>query len=101
LATTKRELAKFLFNANPWGGWEGADQQAPDEARWENIVQEEKSRSGQVACDLTEGMELALSKVVIAHRLRRETTVGNIWIAERLWVCDRNHVSLLVNRKGY
>jgi len=50
-------------------------------------------------CDIDQDLKGAPWKVAIAKRLRRETTVGNPWIAERLSMGHRNHVSLLVNRE--
>ena len=97
--TAKRELAKELVKANPLVEWDGADQRSLNEARWENIVREEMTRSGKAECDIDQDLKGAPWKVAIAKRLRRETTVGNPWIAERLSMGHRNHVSLLVNRE--
>lgn len=97
--TAKRELAIELAKANPSVEWDGADQQSLNEARWEGIVQEEMSRRGKAKGDVAQDLKGAPWKVAIAKRLRRETTAGNPWIAERLSMGHRNHVSLLVNRK--
>jgi len=97
-ASAKRELAKRVAEVNPLVGSEGANQQSLNEERWEQIVQAGMSRSGKVDSDLADEHKGAAWKVEIAKRLRRETTAGNGWIAERLAMGHRNHVSLLVNR---
>jgi REP element-mobilizing transposase RayT len=94
----KREITKDLTDQNPEVHWEGAAQISLNEARWESVVREELKRAGKSKKDIANEKKGAHWKVRIAKRLRKETTVKNPWIAQRLNMGHPNHVSLLVNR---
>lgn len=94
----KSELTRNLTNQHPDVRWEGADQSTLNAARWESIVLEELKRARKTEADIGSDKKGAEWKVRIAKRLRKETTVKNPWIAQRLSMGHPNHVSLLVNR---
>jgi putative transposase len=94
----KKELAKGLAESNPTVEWEGVDLKDLNEQRWEGIVQAEMKRLKKTEGDLASAHKGADWKIVIAKRLRKETTARNAWIAERLQMGHPNYVSNLVNR---
>ncbi len=93
----KKELARELAAKAPDTEWEGVDMQELNEARWERILSEEMKRAGKTESDIAADRKGASWKVIIAKRLRRETTVGNPWLARRLNMGHPNYVSSLVN----
>lgn len=96
-AKARKELAKDLSEDASLVDWEGADLRELNEARWEAIVSKEMEDAGKTGRDLELDRKGADWKVVIARRLRRETTAGNPWIARRLRMGSPNYVSNLIH----
>ncbi len=94
----KTELTQNLTNQHHDVQWEGADLKSLNEARWESLVVDELKRAKKTETDIANDKKGVAWKVRIAKRLRKETTVKNPWIAQRLNMGHPNHVSLLVNR---
>ena len=63
-----------------------------------SLVIEELKRARKTETDIANDKKGVAWKVRIAIRLRKETTVKNPWIAQRLNMGNPNYVSLLVNR---
>jgi REP element-mobilizing transposase RayT len=96
--TAKKGLMEELAKSSPGVDWEGVDLKELNERRWEGIVAAELARRGIRDEEIPNSPKGAAWKVEIARRLRRETTAGNPWIAERLKMGHPNYVSNLVNR---
>jgi putative transposase len=77
----------------------GEDIRQSAQQKAERIVQEELGKLGWGAPDLMGHPKGDARKVKIAERLRRETTMTLVWIAERLCMGAPGHVSCLLYRK--
>jgi len=67
-----------------------------DVARAERIVREELKRRKWTDADLKERAKGDAGKVKLARRLRAETVMTVVWIAERLHLGSRNYANLLL-----
>jgi len=90
-------LAQVSELAGPEHRGEDIRQSAVQKA--ERIVQEELEKLRWGASDLAGRPKGDARKVRIAERLRRETTMTLVWIAERLHMGVPGHVSCLLYRK--
>ena len=77
----------------------GADRRETGEEKAGRIVQEELRRRGWKEEDLPGRRKGDKVKVVLAHRLRRETTMTLKWIARRLHMGSWTYVSNLLHEK--
>ncbi|MGJ8649474.1 MAG: transposase [Opitutaceae bacterium] len=93
----KKALAKDIAKGTPMIDWEGVDLKELNENNWEQIVKTEMKRLKKKESDIENSKKGADWKVAIAKRLRKETTVKNPWIAQRLQMGHPNYVSNLVN----
>ena len=77
----------------------GAERQETDEQKAERIVNEGLRRLGWSDDDLSGRAKGHPAKVLIARRLRQETTMSLKWIATRLRMGTWTYVSSLLNAK--
>lgn len=77
----------------------GEDIRQSAEAKAERIIREELEALGWNGDDLRRHRKSHASKVRIAARLRRETTMTLDWIADQLCMGSAGHVSHLFYRK--
>jgi hypothetical protein len=83
------------------GEWHyGEELQESAEARAEKIIGGELKRKGWTEEDLRERRKGDVFKVRLAQRLRVETTVTLKWIAERLRMGTRGHLTHLLYWRG-
>jgi len=94
----KQELAEELNERNPNVDWEGNGLKELNQIEWERIVRDEMKQMKLSESNVAADAKGAVWKVRIAKRLRKETTAGNPWIAERLLMGHPNYVSNLVNK---
>lgn len=94
----KKALAQKLVKENSEVSWEGVDLKAINEERWELIVVEEMNRLGIAERQVKADSKGSDWKVEIARKLRKETTVSNPWISDRLNMGHPNYVSNLFNK---
>jgi putative transposase len=78
----------------------GAERQETGLQKAERIVKEELERMGWPEVDLRGRAKGHPGKVVIARRLRQETTMSLKWIAERLQMGTWTYVSNLLNERA-
>ena len=74
----------------------GQERHETAEAKAEQIVREELKRWGWTAKTLEEKLKGDVKKVRLAQRLRRETTMTLEWIADRLRMGTKTHLSHLL-----
>jgi len=78
----------------------GSERRESGEQKAQRIVLEEMNRLGWEESDLERRRKGDKAKVVVAHRLRRETTMTLGRIAERLHMGSWTYVSNLLNGKS-
>jgi len=78
----------------------GEDIRQSAQTKAESILQEELARLGWAERDLQGHRKGDGRKVRIAARLRRETTMPLIWIAERLHIWAPSHVACPLYRNN-
>jgi Transposase IS200 like len=79
------------------GGNYGAQRQESDRQKAERVVKEELGRLGWEEDDLGARRKGHRAKVMLARRLRQETTMSLKWIAQRLQMGSWTYVSNLLN----
>ncbi len=97
-AQKKKKLMEDLAETSPIVDWEGMELKELNQLRWEGIVQAELRRLKIKEEAISASPKGAGWKVMIAKRLRRETTATNPWIAGRLQMGHPNYVSNLVHK---
>jgi hypothetical protein len=75
----------------------GAQRQESDRQKAERVVKEELGRLGWEEDDLGARRKGHRAKVMLARRLRQETTMSLKWIAQRLQMGSWTYVSNLLN----
>jgi hypothetical protein len=75
----------------------GAQRQESDRQKAERVVKEELGRLGWEEDDLGARRKGHRAKVMLARRLRQETTLSLKWIAQRLQMGSWTYVSNLLN----
>jgi REP element-mobilizing transposase RayT len=79
------------------GDWHyGADVQEAAEAKANRVVAEELRRAVWTEAELAQRKKGDSGKLIIARRLRQETTMTLQWIADRLHMGTRSHLSHLL-----
>jgi hypothetical protein len=88
------------INQRPGGEHYGAEIRQSAQAKAERLVREELSRLGWRERDLEAQRKGAPEKVAIGSRLRKETTMTLAWIAQRLQMGTKTHLSHLLYWQG-
>jgi putative transposase len=78
----------------------GSDRQEAAEQKAQRLVQEELKRQGWKEDDLGRRLKGDKGKVLVARRLRQETTMSLKWIAQRLQMGSWTYVSNLLNEEA-
>jgi hypothetical protein len=95
----RRELLEQVSDKR--GAWHiGPELRESSEARAERLISAELSREGWNEQDLLIRAKGDLVKVNLAAKLRAETTVTIVWIAERLNMGSRGHLTHLLYWRG-
>jgi len=92
----QKNVAKDLVALHPHVTWSGGDLRALNEESWERIVKSELIRLNREEDDIREEPKGVFWKALVAQKLRRETTAGNPWIANRLNMGHPNRVSMSI-----
>lgn len=89
----RRAIQDRFCKVKPAADWGGPELSELLQGKWERLIQEEMGKRKLAEEDFRSSPKLAVWKIEISRRLRKETNASNGWIAKRLHMGHPSNVS--------